>query len=797
MSPSLDALACALLLGLALPLVGCSDSTPLLDFDNDGIPDEDDCDPSDACVYPGADEVCDGKDNDCDDEIDEGFTDLDGDGYPTCSGDCDDLDETVYPGAEELCDGKNNDCAEGLPDDENDVDGDGWMACEGDCDDQNNTLTLTDTDGDGHTTCDDPPDCDDEAPGVFPGAPELCDAMDNDCDGMVPIDEFDSDGDGTLGCEGDCDDEDASLNIDDADGDGASTCDDPPDCDDWNPALDLGDLDGDGYTTCDTPPDCDDGDPSAYPGGEEAACDYADNDCDGELHPQEVDDDGDGFDECQGDCDDSDPFVHPAAEEICNGIDDDCDGTLLPSEADYDGDGWTLCEEDCDDGDPALNLDDADGDGYTTCDLLPDCDDSEASVYPGAPDVRCSGVDEDCDGVVEWMVSPGDSIQSAIDGSDAGDLVCVAEGTYYGPIVFPAWPLHLLGYERMDHTVLDADENGPVVTFENAEGPDSILEGFTITHGLASHGGGVLVSGSYQQSSSPTLAHLAITGNTATDSGGGLALVYSNSNVDDVTVTDNLAAYGGGMYLEHCFSELHNLLIAGNAATLDGSVGDGGGVKDTYSFVNYTNVIVAGNEAGNRGGGMYFETTLPTLANVTIVGNATTVGDGGGIFVTVSGATITNTTLTGNTAALGVGLGGGIFVLSAALYVSDSNAHDNVPNAYCEGDCDQVDQWAMLGQLAVEPGFIETSWDPWTWDLHIWSTSELRDAGDPAALFYDPDGSPNDIGAYGGPFAGSWDLDNDGYDEWWQPGTYDHATYPGQGWDCDDSDPDVYPGSGC
>ena len=75
------------------------------------------------------------------------------------------------------------------------------------------------------------------------------------------------------------------------------------------------------------------------------------------------------------------------------------------------------------------------------------------------------------------------------------------------------------------------------------------------------------------------------------------------------------------------------------------------------------------------------------------------------------------------------------------------------------------------------------------------SDSPLIDAGDPTLL--DPDGSPSDIGAYGGPGAATWDLDWDGYYEWWQPGEYDFGTYPGQGWDCDDGDPGVYPGNGC
>ncbi len=307
-----------------------------------GYADAEDCDDGDPLSAPGATEICDGSDNDCDGLVDEGaqgqrtwYFDGDSDGYgidsdteTSCvqpvgyaaiSDDCDDVRADINPGVAEICNSLDDDC-DGSVDESDAIDGSTW---------------YVDADGDGFgsgavtdTACEVPPgfvanaeDCNDLTNVDYPGADELCDGRDNDCDSVI--------------------DEDDAIDV-------------RP----W-----YRDVDGDGYgdlsnaeITCNAPAgyvadseDCDDLAFAVNPSADEQ-CDGIDNDCDNTIDEDDAidtlvwyaDTDQDGFgnaldtteacEEPEGysddntDCDDTDIDVNPIVAEVCDGVDNDCSG---------------------------------------------------------------------------------------------------------------------------------------------------------------------------------------------------------------------------------------------------------------------------------------------------------------------------------------------------------------------------------------------------------------------------------------------------------------------------------------
>jgi subtilisin family serine protease len=232
------------------------------DKDGDGYDDPtcggDDCNDYEKNIHPGAPELCDGLDNDCNDVVPADETDPDEDGVSECAGDCAPNDGDVHPGHAEICDGKDNNCDDELPPEETDPDEDGVPYCAGDCAPYNGAR--------------------------YPGAEELCDGVDNDCDEQIPVDELDPDSDGIAACAGDCapDNSEAYPGADEICDDGIDNdCDEAIDAADTDcpPVGDDDDDDDNNDNDDDTTPPTDDDD--ATPGADDDDDDNDSGSCGG------------------------------------------------------------------------------------------------------------------------------------------------------------------------------------------------------------------------------------------------------------------------------------------------------------------------------------------------------------------------------------------------------------------------------------------------------------------------------------------------------------------------------------
>ena len=266
------------------------------------------------------------------------------------------------------------------------------------------------------------------------------------------------------------------------------------------------------------------------------------------------------------------------------------------------------------------------------------------------------------------------TIQQGIDVAVSGDTILVQPGIYLENINFFGKNITIASLflttqdtTYISQTIIDGNQSGTVVTFENGESQYAVLSGFTITNGYSSTSGGAI---SCVYSCNPHLENLIITENSALYNGGGI-ICGANAcpSLEDVLITNNSAgADGGGVY---CFNNsspiFENVLIAYNISS-----SNGGGICCLENCpLNLSNVTLIENSA-HKGGGILstFNSSL-NLSNIYIVGNSAI--EGGGIFCLESDIELDNVLAVDNYAEKG----GVIFATNSNIYCSNADFSNN------------------------------------------------------------------------------------------------------------------------
>lgn len=247
-----------------------------------------------------------------------------------------------------------------------------------------------------------------------------------------------------------------------------------------------------------------------------------------------------------------------------------------------------------------------------------------------------------CQSAVIHVPADQPTIQAGIDAAVDGDTVLAADGTYTGDgnrdISFNGKAITVRSENGPETCIIDCEgivgDHHRGFDFDDGEGPDSRLSGFTITGGMIDGGAGISCA-----NASPTIDNCVITGNQTAWRGGGIYLFNTNALIADCIISDNLAfcddpvpsddVYGAGVFAADGSPVFVNCRIINNTSEqwlYTEAMGLAGGI---YAWpATLINCLIAGNTANRAFGGGYLGGSS-VLLNCTIVGNSGTSESGG------------------------------------------------------------------------------------------------------------------------------------------------------------------------
>jgi len=316
------------------------------------------------------------------------------------------------------------------------------------------------------------------------------------------------------------------------------------------------------------------------------------------------------------------------------------------------------------------------------------------------------------------------TIQEAIHGSRPGDTIIVTPGEYRlppGNITIDKESLTLKSVGGASETIIAGRGNSPVISV--LEGSRVVIDGFTITSvnkdmdTSAIRGGGIYCA----PSSSPVIIN----------------------NI----ITRNNAVFGGAIYCDRSSSPaIINNVISKNRAT-----GFGGGIFSYRASPNINRNRLVENEAADSGGGIYSNRDSSRITNNIIWKNK--AKSGGGTSCYRSAATVINDTITANMAVYGGGIfvdSGSVRMINLILWQNEDDLHFKQLSSASRPDHSNIgdgDFLGLNGNISADPLFT----DPENGDFRLQPGSPCINSGNLEPIFYDHDGSRNDMGAYGGP----------------------------------------------